>query len=74
MKFTKFFVVLMSALAFTACAQVGGLAQAVGGGLTNFSNSDSAKGTFLGRAAGIGGNVYTKAGEKLVGGEEGKRK
>jgi hypothetical protein len=68
-KSTKFFAVLASALALAACAQVGGLAQAVGGGLTNFSNSEGAKDTFLGKAAGVGGNVYTKAG-RIVGGEK----
>lgn len=51
----------------SGCVQMGELAQTVGGGLTEYSRTDNAKGTFLGGASGVAGKVYTQAGGMITG-------
>ncbi|QQR79080.1 MAG: hypothetical protein IPJ68_02285 [Candidatus Moraniibacteriota bacterium] len=64
--FLRGVTVVVAVITISGCAQVGGLAQAVGGGLTNYSQKDPD--SFIGKAAGVGGGVYTAAG-KYVSGE-----
>ncbi|MGB3073018.1 MAG: hypothetical protein WBB68_02035 [Candidatus Moraniibacteriota bacterium] len=64
--FLRGVTVVVAVITITGCAQVGGLAQAVGGGLTNYSEKN--QGTFLGGATNVAGGVYTAAG-KYVSGE-----
>jgi hypothetical protein len=67
--FLRGVTVVVAVITITGCAQVGGLAQAVGDGLTNYSQKDPD--SFIGKAAGVGGNVYSAAG-KYVSGEADK--